>query len=151
MAKKKNYVVGDDMSLYQLKTDGSKELCKGEQVFLTSCSLVDGRNIIVAGIRSTIKQEGYVGELTSNGKIVIEPKRQKLTGFKMGFAICCPDDPFNIDEGVKIALRRAKYAKREIVANSYSMLGNDRCFVLVNDEMEYIEKNLGKYLNLFKK
>lgn len=150
MGKSKSYVIEDNM-LYQLKADGSKELCKGESVFIVAGSFPNGGRIIVTGIRATVKQDGYYGEMGNNGEILIIPERQKLTTFRMGFAICHPDDEFDMDEGVRLALKRTKSSKRELVSNSYSLLGNDRCYMLVKDEMEYIQNNPDKYLNLFKK
>ncbi len=72
----------------------------------------------------------------------------KETTLRLGHAICHPDDDFDMDKGLELAIRNAKTSPRELVANSYSLLGNDRCQSIVCDEFDYIANNLEKYIGV---
>jgi len=153
MSRKVKYVV-EDNKLYQLKKDGTKTELKGEKLFYAVGNAVTdngyGREIVIVGIRSTRKVEKtFVSAFQISGQEVNISTNaiSKETVFKLGHAICHPDDDFDVDRGLELAIRHAKSSKRELVANSYSLLGNDRCENIVKDEFSYISNNLKDYIN----
>jgi len=145
MSRKAKYVVEDD-KMYQLKRDGTKVELKGEKLFYAVLHGDEGeRNIIVVGIRTTRKIEESVTAFYQSGSVTASGI-YKETVFKLGHAICHPGDDFDVDRGLEIAIRHAKSSQRELVANSYSLLGNDRCLSIVQDELAYITDNIEKYI-----
>jgi hypothetical protein len=107
------------------------------------------RKIIVVGIR--YKERMVFIPKTPNASIknvvFFEYNApSKHTVLKLGYAITHPNDEYDFDFGVRLAISKALKSHRSLIATSYSMLANERCQNIVTDEAEHISKNLENYV-----
>ena len=87
---------------------------------------------------------GNKGELTAD--VIFRNKVREKT-LKIGYAICSSEDEYNENVGVAIAKKRAKKSPVGVVSTtSFTMLQDDQCNALVENEANFIEKNLDKYI-----
>jgi len=114
--------------------DGGGKLI-GDAFIVTDFGLVnrERRLVTVVGLRYKIKIP------TCCGKI-------QHTILKLGYAIKHPDDKADYRVGIKEAIKKAINSHKALIATSYSLLTNDRCMVLVRDEVNFITNNLEKYI-----
>ena len=66
----------------------------------------------------------------------------------MSYAICAPEDNFDFKTGIKIAKNRYTYP---LETNNFLMLNDDQVNVLVENEVNYIDSNLEKFIKPTKK
>jgi len=131
-------------------------------------SALDGkkRSITVVGIRIKKKEKVVTSKplkdayfftnlITNSSKkkydvvdegLLLTTKTEYSTLFKFGYAICNPEDHNDPIFGLHLAVKRALGAKRTLTANSFSLLGDDSCIALIDNEYDYISKNINKYL-----
>jgi len=107
------------------------------------------RKVIVVGIRykETMAVIPNTPTVNSDGMVIFryEPPR-KHTVLKLGHAITHPNDDYDFEFGVSLAISYAKKSHRSLIATSYSMLATERCENIVKDELEYIQQNLNLYV-----
>lgn len=87
---------------------------------------------------------GKKGELTAD--VIFRNKVREKT-LKIGYAICSTEDKYDENLGISIAKKRAKRSPVGMVSTtSFTMLQDDQCNALVENEANFIEKNLDKYI-----
>lgn len=64
--------------------------------------------------------------------------------FNMGWAICAEPDTFDYETGVKICKRR--FARSPMTTQNGRFLTSDMCQAIVDNEVEYIEKNIFSFI-----
>jgi len=118
------------------------------------------RKIVVVGIFKQKKEselnKKYVAIKFANGKedsdaeLTFTTKKVVRT-FTIGYSICHPSDvaEFNEEVGLSIALSRAKrYPIGTITSTDVTMLNEDACMALLENEAKHIATHLDKYTNL---
>lgn len=85
---------------------------------------------------------------TVSGNITIPFKKNTRT-LKLGYSICHPNDEFSVEYGQHIATRRIKNGNYigELTTTNVTMLNDDQCELNVFGELNYIVKNIDKYIN----
>lgn len=80
--------------------------------------------------------------------VMVYPIRKLKRTLKLGYSICHPNDTFNKEEGIRIAQSRIKHGNYigEVSSNNCTMLNDDSNNMLVFSELNYITKNIDKYL-----
>jgi len=164
MAKSNFYVKSN--KAYDKKSGKLIGVIFHKQGFTTNALDGKQRLVTVVGIRTKIKERVVDpihiknstiinDSMTSSGDpnyhevtegLLLTPKTEYSTLFKFGYAICNPEDRVDACFGFHLAVKRALGAKRTLTSNSFSLLGDDRCIALVDNEYEYITKNIDKYL-----
>lgn len=116
------------------------------------------RKLIVVGlmIENTVKKYNFEKDacLVAANKweeftadvIVRHKVREK--NLRIGYAICSDEDEYDEELGISIATRRARRNPVGVITTtSYTMLQDDQCNALVENEANFIEKNLSRYIN----
>lgn len=96
------------------------------------------RKYIVAAV-SELVNCGLVTTMTDDVKLTMEEVVKKLS---LGFSICDPNDEWNEELGKRIALGKAiKRPTRVMYASHAGMINTEVVNALINQEMEFLEKN----------
>ena len=109
--------------------------------------------ITIVGQFERLKENTYkVIETTDkNGKQVLQIKKSRNFKriFSMAYSICHPDDSYNEEQGIHIALRRIKSGDRigTLTTADKTMLNDDQCYAILNNEMRHIQTNINHYIN----
>lgn len=124
-----------------------------ETVFQTTMQSND-RLITVVGVRNIITDtKRYTRNVSAKIKnknveglgIFLRNVRKKT--FSMGFSICMPEDKYDEQTGVNMAYKRALKDQKIIYTNSWSMLSDDQCRAIIQNEAEYVANNIQKYIS----
>lgn len=113
------------------------------------------RNVVVVGIMKEKNTNKYhikrntCLKNSKNGTIadVIYKNRVREKVFKIGYAICNTEDSYDKNVGIKIAKSRARKSPVGVISTtSFSMLQDDQCNALIENEAKFIEANIEKYI-----
>ena len=95
-------------------------------------------------------------KFTRDGKTVMEYDTKNNTSlwlknpysrtkhFNMGWAICNPDDEFDIEKGIEICKKR--FRKNDLTTQCGTFLTEDMIYAILNNEIRYIENHWDKYV-----
>lgn len=113
------------------------------------------RTVLVVGIRTEeteniVETDSIFGK--DNGKTIEGTvqfiKKMPLRRFVLGCSICHPDDEFDEETGIELAIKNAKnYPLGELKSHNWTMLQDDQCEMMVQLEANYIGNNIDRYLN----
>ena len=68
----------------------------------------------------------------------------------VGYSICHPDDPFNMELGIKIAKGQAYKGKRALYSTELGLINGPMVRALINQELTYICNNPDKFIKGYK-
>jgi hypothetical protein len=137
-----------------LKNDVKKDY------FVTSATAENGSIVTVLGMRTqtSVKESIVIHRVstTPGGKVLEESDEMIIPmtfdnqngirkEFYMGYSICHKDDvdKYDVDVATKLAEKRFS---RPLVSYNFTYLNNDMCEALIANEVDYIVKNIDKYL-----
>lgn len=138
-----------------LKNDVKKDY------FVSTATAENGSIVTVVGMRqqTSVKESIVIQRVntTPGGKVLVESDEMivPLTfdnqegirkEFYMGYSICHKDDVDDYDVNIATKLAERRFS-RPLVSYNFTYLNADMCEVLVNNEADYIAKNIDKYLS----
>ena len=82
-----------------------------------------------------------------DGKVSFKRKTLERK-FTIGMAVCAPDDEFDEEYGIRLAMKRIEkgYNLGTVYTNDVTMLTKDACEAELNNKFDFISENLDKYL-----
>jgi hypothetical protein len=102
------------------------------------CMIKDNHVLTVVGIRSKVKTPLF--EKIGNGDVYTVKKNITKTVFKLGHAIKNPIDINDPQFGLELAVKRAVSNVKILSTNSCSLLNDERCMKIVEDEYQYVKE-----------
>lgn len=128
-----------------------------EKQFVVSSAIhtKDGQEhkITVVGQYLKIKDSRVetITEFDEKGNEIIKLKKTKIHKrvFSMGYSICHPEDEYNEEIGINVALRRIKNgdAIGTLTTTDITMLNDDQCYAILSNELIHIKNNINHYIN----
>ena len=81
---------------------------------------------------------------------IVTPFKRTVRRLRLAYSICHPNDEFNEEVGTEIAKKRIEHDDfiGELYSPNCTMLNDDQCQLSVFGELNYIVKNIDKYLPL---
>lgn len=132
-----------------------------DKIFRMSASALDGNGgthvVTLVGVYQKVKEsivkDQQVIDHHSKQFVISELGKRFKRIFKLGYAICHPEDEFKQEVGERIALRRID--KNELLGSlstyDITMLCKDQCIAIMNNEMNHILKNIDHYIEKTRK
>ena len=112
-----------------------------------NCEPKEDRKVIVVGAWER-KKVMVTKTIENNGiKMHCQIPITKFT-LTLSKAICHPDDAFNEEKGVQLAIKRIKKGEDigKLTTEEYTMLTPDHCQMIVDHKAKYIANNYKHYL-----
>jgi hypothetical protein len=114
----------------------------------------DGTKHHVTIVATYLQQRGKVVEIESSSRydgeydLYCQYIKQKTRTLKIGYSICHPEDKFDEDYGVKLALKRIKDGdiNGKLITNDFTMLTKDMIQCILDCKLKYFTENIDKYL-----
>lgn len=115
----------------------------------------DAHQVVIVGVYNQKKTSRLVerevivpvNENKNVDGILVYDKPEMKRTLKYAFAICHPDDKFNLEIGKKIATKRAKKSPMGMLETTLiTSLCKDQIKLILDGELQYIVKNIDKFL-----
>ena len=93
---------------------------------------------------TTSKDGRNIETFEKENRLILNGDKKRTKSFNMGYAICSPEDEFDVDKGKKIC--KGRFTKYPITTQNGSFLTHDMVNAIVANEVEYIIKNIENFV-----